>query len=488
MPVIRNAPPKFDESVPVVVVGGGACGMTAGLAAADAGADVLVLERDAKPFGSTGMSQGFICAAGTRLQRDAGIEDAPEIMLADIMAKTRGQTDPALARTIAYESGPTIDFLTETHGLPLRVDSDWRGDFGHTRRRMHGTPHSDGEELLTLIRGAAEARGAMVMTGARVSDVYADDSGRVLGVGVDRPDGRRETIGCEALVLATCGFGGNHAMVRQFIPEMADSPYHGHEGNKGDGILWGMELGAATGDMGAFQGYGALAEPHGVLFNYNIIMEGGIQVNRLGERFSNELADISGQGPKVCAQPENTAFAVYDDRLHAWGSHLREYKQLIELGAIRSAPDAESLAALLRVPAEALARTLHDVAEMAAGRMADPWGRDFTKHQPLQAPYRAVRVKGALFHTQGGLEIDGQARVRRADGGLLPNLYAGGGAARSISGPGVWGYLPAAGLCMAVTLGRLAGQAAARQVVRRASAAEGAGSGGRRAWAAVFRR
>jgi len=44
----------------------------------------------------------------------------------------------------------------------------------------------------------------------------------------------------------------------------------------------------------------------------------------------------------------------------------------------------------------------------------------------------------------------------------MPNLFAGGGTARSISGPGVWGYLPAAGLCMAVTLGRLAGEAAAR--------------------------
>jgi len=44
----------------------------------------------------------------------------------------------------------------------------------------------------------------------------------------------------------------------------------------------------------------------------------------------------------------------------------------------------------------------------------------------------------------------------------MPNLFAGGGTARSISGPGVWGYLPAAGLCMAVTLGRLAGEAAAK--------------------------
>ena len=464
MPVLRTTPPSFDAEIPVVVIGGGACGMTAALAAASAGAETLVLERDPKPVGSTGMSQGFICAAGTRLQRDAGIEDDADTMFADIIAKTRNQTDPQLARTIADQSGPTIDWLTDTHDLPLRVDSDWRGDFGHSRRRMHGTPHSDGAELLALLQTAAERSGAIVMTGARVTDLYADPANRVIGLAVTRPDGTRETIGCQAVILATCGFGGNADMVRTHIPEMAGNPYHGHEGNQGDGIQWGMELGAATGDMAAFQGYGALADPHGVLFNFNIIMEGGIQVNRGGERFSNELADISGQGPNVCAQPGNTAYAIYDDRLHQWGSHLREYKQLIELGAIRKAPDAESLAALLRLPPEALAQTLAQVAAMAAGQIPDPFGRDFTKHPPLAPPYRAVRVKGALFHTQGGLEIDPQARVRRPDGTTLPNLFAGGGAARSISGPGVWGYLPAAGLCMAVTLGRLAGQSAAHLV------------------------
>jgi fumarate reductase flavoprotein subunit len=66
-----------------------------------------------------------------------------------------------------------------------------------------------------------------------------------------------------------------------------------------------------------------------------------------------------------------------------------------------------------------------------------------------------------LFHTQGGLRVDSDARVLRADGRALPNVFAGGGAARSISGPAVTGYLPGAGLCMALTLGRIAGTAAA---------------------------
>ena len=94
------------------------------------------------------------------------------------------------------------------------------------------------------------------------------------------------------------------------------------------------------------------------------------------------------------------------------------------------------------------------------------FGRNFRNDPPLEAPFYATKVTGALFHTQGGLVTDGSGQVRRPDGSLLPNLFAGGGAARSISGPGVWGYLPAAGLCMAVTLGRLAGEGAARVAAR----------------------
>jgi fumarate reductase flavoprotein subunit len=83
----------------------------------------------------------------------------------------------------------------------------------------------------------------------------------------------------------------------------------------------------------------------------------------------------------------------------------------------------------------------------------------------LQAPFCAVRVTGAIFHTQGGLHIDGDARALREDGTPLPNLYAGGGAARSISGSRVTGYLPGVGLSMAVTLGALAGADAARNAL-----------------------
>ena len=74
-------------------------------------------------------------------------------------------------------------------------------------------------------------------------------------------------------------------------------------------------------------------------------------------------------------------------------------------------------------------------------------------------------MTGALFHTQGGLVVDTGARVlRKGTRRALPNLFAGGGAARGLSGPSGWGYTSGAGLMTATTLGRVAGEGAASLV------------------------
>src|SRR5690606_5244929 len=101
------------------------------------------------------------------------------------------------------------------------------------------------------------------------------------------------------------------------------------------------------------------------------------------------------------------------------------------------------------------------VRDAVAGARPDPFGRDFSGVPPLAPPFLAAKVRGALFHTQGGLMVDGGARVLRADGSALPNLFAAGGAARGLSGPSSFGYLGGNGLVTAVVLGRLAGAGAA---------------------------
>jgi len=455
---------RFEYSVPVVVIGAGACGLSAALAARDTGVEVLVLERDRRPLGSTAMSLGAICGVGSNAQRRRGVEDDAELFIADVMAKTEGRADPALTRVIARESGPTLDWLTERHGVPLELDFAWIG-LGHSKPRLHLPPGRTGEELVTLLLNAADRAGVQVMTEARVIDLFASSDGRVRGVRIQRPDGSQEELGCESLVLASCGFGGNHALVARYIPEMSKARYFGHEGNQGDGIRWGVELGAAVADMTAYQGLGTLADPQSVVVPHPLLIEGGILVNAEGQRFTHELANISGMCVPVLAQPRGIAWVIFDQTRHQNTlKHSVEQRQLVEVGALREAPTLAELELACQLPAGSLERELGEADAARAPGATDRFGRSFAGLEPLAPPFLAVRVTGALFHTQGGLEVDADARVLRPDGTALPNLFAGGGAARSISGPAVTGYLPAVGLCMAVTLGRLAGRAAGRQV------------------------
>jgi fumarate reductase flavoprotein subunit len=283
----------------------------------------------------------------------------------------------------------------------------------------------------------------------------------VTAVRFARPDGSTETIGCDALVLACCGFGGNKAMVREYIPEIADAEYCGHVGNQGDAIAWGRQLGVALADLGSYQGHGAVATPYGNPINWGVLTEGGFQVNARGERFSNEVHGYSEQAVETLAQPGGFAWNIYDEIRERPILGFTDYREVMDLGGIRKAQSVEALAALMGVPAQALQQTMTEVDEMRAGKRSDPFGRDFGHTRPLEAPFCAVKVSGALFHTQGGLVIDANAQALRGDGSRLPNLFAGGGAARGMSGPSRWGYFSGGGLLTAVTLGRLAGSHAA---------------------------
>jgi len=445
--------------VPVIVVGAGATGMCAALAAADAGAEVLILERDETPLGSTAMSTGLIPAAGTPEQAAAGIDDSPEIFLHDIMAKTKGRTDPVMALHLAMESAETVAWLRDRHGIPLSLLDGFTYP-GHSARRMYGTPKRSGGELMGALQSAAENAGVMVLTRATVTEVLSDGD-VIRGVRFVRPDGAIEEVGCDALILACSGFAGNAELVARHIPEMAEATFHGHPGNKGDALRWGEELGAAMADLTAYQGHGGLAAGHGIPILWPLIMEGGFQVNINGERFSNEAAGYSEQAAKVNAQPSHVAWSIFDERLHTLMCDFEDYRDALSAQAVLRAGTLEELATATRLPGDALIRTAEQVSACVRGEAEDPFGRDFTGKSELAGPWYAAKVTGALFHTQGGLLVDTKAHVLKVDGQPFPNLFAGGGAARGVSGNGADGYLAGNGLLTATTLGKIAGRSAA---------------------------
>jgi fumarate reductase flavoprotein subunit len=264
------------------------------------------------------------------------------------------------------------------------------------------------------------------------------------------------------LILACNGYGGNKDLVQRHIPELGNALYFGHEGNQGDALLWGQALGAATRHLSGHQGHGSVAHPHGILITWATITEGGFQVNLRGERFSDESHGYSEQAAVVLRQPEGLAWTIFDARIAGIARQFEDFRQAEALGAVLTAETAEDLARQTSLPVDSLKVTFEEVDGLKLAGGLDHFGRNFAGAPPLQSPCHAVRVTGALFHTQGGLVVDGNARVMREDGTALPNLFAVGGAACGVSGSKAEGYLSGNGLLSAVALGRVAGLATAR--------------------------
>lgn len=456
-PTVRTGELMDAPHVPVAIVGAGACGFTAALALAGLGAECVLLERDAAPTGSTALSSGFIPAAGTRAQRAKGIADTPERFAIDIQAKTHGTAAPHLVHAYTQAIGPALDALDERHGLQLEVLEGFLYP-GHSALRMHAVPERTGAALMSRLQRAADSSGVAVVTQALVHELWVGADGTISGLAYRRPDGAIERLRCDAVLLACNGFGGNAEMVRELLPEMATATFAGHAGNDGSAIAWGSALGARLADLGGYQGHGSWAVPQGVLVTWALMTEGGIQVNAKGQRFHDESQGYSEAAVQVLAQPGGIAWNVFDDALLAFAQQFPDFCDAQAAGAVRHAANIDALAGVIGCDVATLRETLELVREGAVA--AD--GRAFRRS--LTPPYHAIKVTGALFHTQGGLDIDAHCRVLRQDGTAWPNLLAAGGAARGVSGNAVWGYLSGNGLLSAVAGGAIAAQTVARHL------------------------
>ncbi|MBO6675094.1 MAG: FAD-dependent oxidoreductase [Rhizobiales bacterium] len=450
MSVLPTPSGDADLEVETLVIGAGCAGLVAALAAHEAGQDVLVLERDAVPSGSTALSAGLIPAAGTPQQKASGITDTPELFASDIMKKACGEPDPNLVKALTEGSAEVIAWLRESHDLPFTLVDDF--DYpGHTHRRMHGLPSRSGEALINALREACEASDILIATERTVQTLYADGD-VITGVLATLPNCSEEHIACGRLILACNGFGGNTEMVRDLTPAIADALYFGHEGNQGDAIAWGKALGARMADLGSYQGHGNVAHPHGILVTWAVITQGGFQVNADGERFWDESQGYSEAARRVLGQPGGIAYAIFDGSIADIARQFKDFQDAEAQGAVKRVESVEALAQTLGLDADALQTSF----DSAAG--TDAFGRTFDSSLALAPPYCAVKVTGALFHTQGGLKVDGDARVLRIDGSPFPNLFATGGAAGGVSGSADSGYLSGNGLLSAAVLGYRAGR------------------------------
>ena len=290
-------------------------------------------------------------------------------------------------------------------------------------------------------------------------------NGAVTGADIETSNGERHRIAARKVILAVNGFAGNRDLVARFCPEVSGAQYFGARGSTGEAVLWGEQLGAALGNIGAYQGYAAVSDPHGSLLSWTTIEKGGIIVNDAGKRFGDESAGYSGYTPNVMAQG-GPCFAIFDQRIFDVTAAEEEFVELANYGGVKKADTAAALAALHHLDAVAVAATSRRLTtRQHAARSRMHSAAEILRSRRSSAPFSICRVVPGLFHTQGGLMVDIDGRVLRPNGKPIANLFAGGGAAAGLSGrSGAGGYASGNGLLSAIGLGRLAALAAAREI------------------------
>jgi fumarate reductase flavoprotein subunit len=451
----------FDAEVDVLVVGAGACGLAAALRAAEHGSSVAIVEKLDRLAGNSMVSSGSVPGAGTRFQREAGLRDGPEDYAEDLLRISGPHQAEHLTHRLAAISAPLVEWLVDVAHTPMTLITAYR-HVGHRIERLHGPPSRRGRDLVDGLHAAVERAGIPLAFGTPATRLIGDGRGGVIGAETDDGRGGRTRIGAGSVILATNGFGAARDLLARFCPEMAEASYFGAQGSEGEAVRWGEALGAELANMGAYQAHASVADPHGALVTWTVPEKGGIVVDARGERFGNESLGYSAFAALETARG-GALFAVYDMRIRDFtASRQEEFGELVAHGGCPEDATIEALAARRGMDPAVLAATLAEAERVAAGAAPDRFGRTAWGMAPLRPPYVSTRIKPALFHTQGGLSVDGDARVLRPDGTPIPGLYAGGGAAAGISGrAGGGGYTSGNGLLAALGLGWLAGSHAA---------------------------
>lgn len=461
--------PCFD----VVVVGAGLAGLATGLRASELGLKALVLEKGTGPsyLCNTRMSGGVIHAAYRQVMR-------PEQDLREAIDKaTAGFSSPSQAAAVARDGRTLVRWL-QSHGVQFLTASGYEYHKWTLAPPPQNRPGPQGpgrgaDVMMRRVTARLLALGGELEQGVRARSLMMED-GRCVGLLASGPEGQTLSYRARAVVLADGGFQGNADLVRRYVCEQPEAlKQRGAATGCGDGLLMALEAGAALVHPQAFYGHVLCRDAmhSDWLWPYpmvDTIATSGIVVNHLGQRFVDE-----GQGGVFIAnamarleQPLG-AMVLFDHVTWSGPATQRLVPPNPNLvsggGTIFCQPTLEQLCARAGLPAATLETLASYNAALRAGCV--PEGQPqrtvsaYPAHPIEQPPFYAIALCAGITYTMGGIHIDGDARVLRADGRCVPGLYAAGATTGGLEGGAQAGYV--GGLLKAGVMGLRAAQSVA---------------------------
>ncbi len=499
--VVKVAEEKtFDTDI--AIVGAGGAGMVAAIVAADAGKNVILIEKQAIVGGNSARATGGMNATHTPEQdkneftENAGVEktlkaaenfadneiisklaetvktqweaykaepkgyfDSIELMQLDSLIGGHGINNPELVKTFAENAAGAIEWLKT-----IKIDLTSVGAFGGASVKRIHRPLDENKKVVSVgaymiprLEAACRARkNITILISTTAEKILTDDSGKVSGIYAVNSDGDEITINSKAVILAAGGFGANLKMVALLKPELDGFMTTNAPGINGEGIVMAQELGAAVVDMKQIQIHPTVQADTSALITEGLRGDGAILVNKEGKRFIDETGTRDVVSAAEIAQTGSFSWLVVDQKMADASGVIKGY---ISRGYTLEGDTFEQLAKTIDVPVDEFTKTMNAWNRYVAERK-DPDFNRTSFAQPLdKAPFYAIKVTAGIHHTMGGLKIDKDAQVLKGDGSIIPGLFAAG----EITG-GVHGGNRLGGNAVAdfVIFGRIAGQNAAK--------------------------
>ncbi len=504
-PVVDEADITETVECEVLVVGAGSSGCFAAAAAAEAGADTLLIDR----FGHD-MASGIrdtLAACGSSEQLVDGADVDKQVAARYICDWSQGYARYSLAKLWADRSGETIDWYTNVlaeSGISFRHEIDEHQtsnyqylDVGHS---IQYTDNYTETLAMDAVLDYAEGHGLTVRYETTMVKLEKDGSGRVTGIIAKNADDSYLRINASKGVILGCGgYSGNEEMMKALQPQSVEQTCvnYSKPGAKGDGIkacLWAGAIMDTTHtamifDRGAVKPDYA-GEPgkasDGMMFWMG--SQPFLKVNLKGERFINEYLPYDMVLHAAASQPHHTYCTIWDSKYpedcEKFATHgcSRLYphvngtapvfpmetvigmnEDLEEQGYIVQADTVEELAEKLGLPVDTFTATVEHYNELAANGEDTDFGKESYRLSTLtKAPFYGVRQCGGyLICTMDGIQIDDNMHALDVNYQPIPGLYVIGDMSGNYFSHSYPNLMSGAAAGRSATFGRLAGQNAA---------------------------
>lgn len=478
----------------VIIVGAGGAGLSAAIAAADEGAEsIIVVEKLGKTGGSLNFTSGSMSGAETIIQELDGIEDTKESYIEDIMSNGAGLGDRELIEIFVEEDVEAVEWLWN-HGLSEYTFAEQNGKKSvfAPEHQLYSVPRTYKPKAMDpanyksavheiLDKEAAAYDSIAIDYYTEVTELAGNEKGQVLTAIAYNSD-TKKTVQYNAkkgIVMATGGYSGNPKMMGEYAKHGEKYLVGGADSADGRGIRIMQTVGAAvdreklsyipTFPMGL-----EFAPGKGAIGDVYMWKAGGICVNQEGKRFINETLDeVVPRETALEEQTDAVQYNIFTDKIiedlkaaNAAGMWNFYYEPEDGIGhkLIRSADTLEELAGIIGVPADALTETVNAYNEAVESGGTDEFGRDFGGTPTAYSvavnkiegeTYYAVPIKALVVMTLGGVTVNSDMQVVDEAGAAIPGLYAAG----EVVG-GIWGKFVSGGTGVMgpVAFGRITGR------------------------------